>query len=153
MINLTTIFRAGFVRRWHVNPDLSHTVDRLDGHHGRTARLMLALWPDTSAAALRYALTHDDGESKVGDVPATHKGAHVTCDAEDRARFCIWGPDPDLTATDRRRVKLCDRLDAYMWAKHHAPHVMNGDGWPEARRWIMREAEKLGVYADVLRAI
>ena len=30
MTNLTSIFRAGFVRRWHSNADLCHTVDRDD---------------------------------------------------------------------------------------------------------------------------
>jgi len=32
-----------------------------------------------------------------------------------------------------------------MWAKHHAPHALDGDGWPECRRWIFTQAETLGV--------
>lgn len=36
--NITDIFRAGLVRRWHCNPDLAHTVDRIDGHGARVAR-------------------------------------------------------------------------------------------------------------------
>ena len=38
-----------------------------------------------------------------------------------------------------------DRLDAYMWAAHHAPHIMDRDGWPELLAWINETAELLGV--------
>ena len=40
MTNINSIFRAGFVRRWHSNPDLCHTADRIDGHSARVARIM-----------------------------------------------------------------------------------------------------------------
>ncbi len=32
-----------------------------------------------------------------------------------------------------------------MWAKHHAPHVLDGDGWPECRHRLFVQAEALGV--------
>lgn len=144
-MTLDTVFRAGFVRRWHTNPDLAQTGDRLDGHQGRVARLLLALWPSSSREILIAALTHDDGESVVGDMPATVKGAGVTCAAEDFARQAIWGPDPGLANLERARLKFCDRLDAFMWARHHAPQVLDGDGWPECARWLLDEASRLGV--------
>lgn len=143
---ISVIFRAGFVRRWHTNPDLAHTGDRLDGHHGRVARLLLALWPASSSREILIAaLTHDDGESVVGDMPATVKGAGVTCAAEDAARRAIWGNDPGLTEVERARLKFCDRLDSFMWARHHAPQVLDGDGWPEAREWLHSQSIEMGV--------
>jgi len=31
------------------------------------------------------------------------------------------------TPDEYERLRFADRLDAYMWAKHHAPHVLDGD--------------------------
>ena len=73
MTNLNSIFRAGFVRRWHSDPDLCHTVDPIDGHSARVARIILALHPSPSVALIRAALTHDDGESVTGDMSAVMK--------------------------------------------------------------------------------
>jgi hypothetical protein len=42
-------------------------------------------------------------------------------------------------------LKFADRLDAYMWAAHHAPHIMGRDGWPELLTWINETAEFFGV--------
>ena len=145
MNQIARVFRAGFVHRWHTNPDLCHTVDRIDAHQGRVARLMLALWPETTAAALHYALTHDDGESVVGDAPATSKGAFDAVMAEASARRSIWPGLVDLPAEDLARIKFCDRLDAFMWAKHHAPHTLKADGWPEARQWLQEHASDLRI--------
>lgn len=142
MDKIMRIFHAGFTCRWHTHPHLSSTQDRLDGHQGRVARLILALWPDAGRDLIISALTHDDGESITGDVPFLRGkvGAHE--DEESDARRKIWGME---TVVDDPRLKFADRLDAYLWAKHHAPHVQDSDGWPEARQWLEREAEALGV--------
>jgi len=150
VINLTSIFRAGFVRRWHSNPDLCHTVDRIDGHSARVARIILALHPSPSAALIRAALTHDDGESVTGDMSAVCKGAHwqlaeQMARVEYIARTDLWGLDPDLGNVGYIWLKFADRLDAYMWAAHHAPHIMDRDGWPELLAWINETADVLGV--------
>ena len=150
MINLNSIFRAGFVRRWHSNADLCHTVDRIDGHSARVARIILALHPSPSVALIRAALTHDDGESVTGDMSAVMKrnnpviAAHLA-GAEYIARTDLWGLDPPICRVDERWLKFADRLDAYMWAAHHAPHIMDRDGWPELLTWINETAELLGV--------
>lgn len=151
-MDLLKIFRAGFVHRWHTNPDLAHTNDRIDGHSARVARIILALHPDPSVDLLRAALIHDDGESVVGDIPAPFKnsmgGHHVSAEAE--AALDLWGGrDVSVSADDRRWLKFADRLDAYMWAAHHAPYVLTGDGWPEARRDLRAMAEYLGAEAGM----
>ena len=157
-MSLTKAFRAGFVRRWHTNPDLAHTNDRIDGHAGRVARIILMLHPSPSLALIRAALIHDDGESVVGDVKAPTKDAFpVIADAleemEVQAVWDIWGSGPLLSSDDLAWLKFADRLDAYMWAAHHAPHVMGGDGWPEAWGWIEGEAARLGCWSMIADVI
>jgi hypothetical protein len=153
MSNLQTIFRAGFVRRWHANPDLCHTGDRLDGHHARVARIILALHPDPSVALLKAALTHDDGESVTGDIPAPAKDGDSA--AEHSARCDIWGDDcfAKLDVIELRWLKFADKLDAYMWAKHHAPHSMDIDEWRAARVWVLCSAIAIEVLDEVEGAL
>lgn len=149
---LNCIFRAGFVRRWHTNPDLAHTCDRIDGHSARVARIILALHPNPSPGLIKGALIHDDGESVVGDMPFDAKTGHLATEhsrAERKAKTEIWGTQPILKSKDVQWLKFADRLDAYMWARHHAPHVMGRDGWPEARDWLIDEARKLGTCLDL----
>jgi hypothetical protein len=151
MPDLVAIFRAGFVRRWHMNPDLAHTCDRIDGHSARVARILIALHPNPSFVLIREALTHDDGESVVGDVKAPTKDADREfairlAEIEANAARDIWDDliAPEYLAEyDRVWLKFADRLDAYMWAAHHAPHVLYGDGWPECRAWLIKTTAEL----------
>ena len=148
--NLEAAFRAGFVRRWHTNPDLAHTCDRVDAHSARVARIILALHPDPSAALLRAALTHDDGESEIGDLKGPAKEADsALADAlrqtEEQAAREIWGTMPRLEGNDARWLHFADRLDAYMWAAHHAPHALGSDGWPQALLAIVAMARELNI--------
>jgi len=154
MIDFLAIFRAGFVRRWHTNPDLAHTNDRVDGHSARVARIILALHPNPSIGLIRAALIHDDGESVVGDIPSPTKDAvSFVCgpefsEMEKDVRCRLWGmrwSDDEVRAQDAAWLKFADRLDAYMWAAHHAPHVLGGDGWPIALVWLFAEGKRLGV--------
>lgn len=151
MTNLLSIFRAGFVRRWHANPDLCHTVDRIDGHSARVARTIVKLWPDSSRNIILAALTHDDGESVTGDIPWTYTKTPEQLQAEKEARDKLW---PDLrrnllTGLEQRRLKFADRLDAYLWARHHAPHILGDSDWRDARNWLLDEADALGVKVDL----
>ncbi len=149
-LDLLAIWRAGFVRRWHTNPDLSHTVDRIDGHAARVAKIIFALHPDPSVELIRAALVHDDGESVVGDIPQTFKErcGEAWADALERTEYLasvdLWGHwRQALDRNDLAWLKLADHLDAYMWAAHHAPRVLDGDGWPEARRNLIAMASGL----------
>ena len=140
-MTLTAIYNAGAVRRWHTNPHMAHVVDTIDGHSGRVAKLILLLHPAPSMALIRAALTHDDGEYAVGDIPGPAKAAMPTAvrdalDAiETAAREAIWGPDPVLTEAEALWLRYADRLDAYITAEL-AGAPMDRDGWPEAREWI-----------------
>ena len=145
--DIQRVFYAGLTTRWHTNPHLAQTCDRLDGHQGRVARLILALFPDASRDLLIAALTHDDGESVTGDIPATYGKTIEQMSEEAAARDEIWGSGFQLLARyERERLRLADKLDAYMWAEHHAPAVVLDRGeWSEAWQEIVKLAVELGV--------
>lgn len=143
---------AGFVARWHAGdsePWLARSGDRVDGHGGRMAVLALHFWwGDASRALLAACVTHDLGEIIAGDAPLGAKANPVLRGAlaavEGHALECMGLTVPLLTA-DRRRLKFLDRLDAYLWAQHHAPGLMERDDWREALDWLRTEAAALGV--------
>lgn len=148
-MTLTALYNAGAVRRWHTNKHMAHVVDTIDGHSGRVAKLILMLHPAPSMALIRAALTHDDGEYAVGDIPGPAKSAmspavRAALDAmETAAREAIWGPDPALTDREAKWLRYADRLDAYIVASS-AGAPMDQDGWPEAREWIEAAEKELG---------
>lgn len=145
---MTPAWLATFVRRWHTNPDLCHTVDPIGWHSSRMAILALQIWPDCSRDLLVSCLCHDLGESVTGDVPF---GAKADNDLTDRLAMMevkalikmrmTW----DVSALDHKRLKYLDRLDAYLWAKHHAPHVLTRQDWREALAWLQAEADNLNI--------
>ncbi|SHI90710.1 hypothetical protein [Wenxinia saemankumensis] len=154
--NLDALWRAGRVRRWHMNADLSWTSDFTDGHAGRVARLVRALDPECRAELLAAALAHDDGEYVAGDLARPAKdaldedaaGALERLEAD--ARGALWGVDPValLTAEERALLRLCDLLDAWMWAKAHLPpHVLDSGAWRADRDRIAALAGELGLVA------
>lgn len=49
----------------------------------------------------------------------------------------------DLSERDTRRLRYLDRLDAYLWAQHHNPGILDRDGWPEALAWLEQTAKEL----------
>jgi 5'-deoxynucleotidase len=156
-MSLHAVFRAGFIHRWHTNPDLCHTNDRVDGHSGRVARLILLLHPNPSRNLIMAALSHDDGEHAVGDMRAPLKDefpeiADALESLECAVRESLWGEIP-LSVDETDWLKFCDRLDAYMWAQHFAPHVLSDDGWPEARARLQATAIALNVIDKVAPVI
>ena len=153
---LKNAFQSGCVRRWHTNPDLAHTNDRIDAHSGRVARIILMLNPSASAELLRAALIHDDGEIAVGDMKAPLKDsrpdiAKALQEIEDAHLADLWGVIV-LNETESRWLKMADRLDAYMWALRHCPQTLESDGWPDSYVWILSESLSLGGL-DVARQV
>ena len=143
-------WRATLLRRWHRNPDLAHTVDTLAAHQGRVAILLCTIWPDTGTSALWAALTHDMGESAVGDVCGQAKRENqklATMLHEIEAKHADdLGLAHKVTPVEATRIKFCDKLDAYLWAKHNTPHIVASDeDWQKVRDWLYSQAMELGV--------
>jgi 5'-deoxynucleotidase YfbR-like HD superfamily hydrolase len=134
-----TPYYAAMTRRWHTNEHLSHTVDPVGYHGGRMAILALMFWPDCGKELIADCVTHDLGEYTTGDIP--WGSPNKDHDAEERARdkMCMY------YATRDPRLKFLDSLDAYLWAQHHAPHVLSRADWQEQRNKLLAQAVELGV--------
>lgn len=159
MTDLQAIFNAGRVRRWHCNTALSWTDDYLDGHQGRCARLALALFP-RDHVLIAALLKHDDGERSTGDIPWDVKRRMPAPilrwlnEQEAHSSFTLWDfEDVDFGIPDPQRMSLCDRLDAYMWAAHKAPHVLAQSDFRDMRNEIEALAIACGVIDAVLPVI
>lgn len=147
---LLTQWRATFVRRWHRNPDLADTNDPIGGHSARVALLLLNYWPMSSVFAITHALTHDLGEAYAGDVPGNIKRQHPELagaleEVEALGAKMMGVADPNCTAREMAQVNLCDKLDAYLWMRHHKPGLANDPDWQASREWLLDEADRLGV--------
>lgn len=142
------IYYSTMVRRWHTNPHMSHTVDPTGYHSGRMAILALAIWPDASRDLLASCLTHDLGEYASGDIPWGSYDVKREAD-----RFADeWSSDNgianylSLKPHERVKLKFLDRLDAYLWARHHnAEYVNNSVDWKIQRDSLHTQAKELGV--------
>lgn len=149
------IHRSGYCRRYHSNPELAHLGDTLAHHHGQVAQIILEFIPDPSPALIYEALHHDCGEMMVGDIahPAKQADPELSkmLDASERiARRSMGCDERHLSNRDRRWLKFADRLQAYRHVQHVAPHVLKGNGWPEARTWLCKEADALGIKGEVV---
>lgn len=144
-------FKAGFTRRWHTHERLGQTVDRVDGHSARVARIILMLHPCPSPELVWAALVHDDGEQSVGDLKGPAKSSlPAACRAaieemESISIRRIWGRVPNLTDRELMWLKFADRMDAIMWCAFHAPDFLAKDGWGASQDWCRRKAVILGV--------
>lgn len=93
-------------------------------HSWGVAVLMYILWPVDFPRLAIYCLAHDVPEHWVGDVPATVKAweAGIKESFDDmEARIFEWLNLPndtlDLSYEDRAKLKACDQLELYFWAR------------------------------------
>ena len=151
----TPLWLSGRVMRWHTNPRMAGTGDRLDGHHGRVAQIIIEVMApeQPSASLLIAALTHDAGEMVVGDLPGPYKSNVAPSVAADHAlteavaRDTIAGPYPDLSESDQTWLRWADRLDAYLWASWHGED-MTATEWRLAHEEIARLEAMLGLFDE-----
>ncbi|WP_028029906.1 hypothetical protein [Gemmobacter nectariphilus] len=147
-----TCWYAGFTRRWHAGdsaPWLARSGDRVDGHGARMAVLALHFWGDGASRELLAAcITHDLGEIVTGDMPLGAKANPVlrgALAAAEGAALDGMGMRVEVSGADWRRLKFLDRLDAWLWAQHHAPQLMEREDWALARLDLLTQADALGV--------
>lgn len=144
------------VMRWHANkwPALRNSGDCTDAHSNRMAKMALHLWGyDASWKLLAAIAIHDDSEGGPGgsgDVPGPIGGTSLGHAVKEHQMLQEEGRGTakhlrDLSETDAARLRFIDRLDAWRWAALIEPRALADDGFPEARAWLLREAERLGV--------
>ena len=136
-------WRAGFVRRWHTSPDMVDCGDTVATHHARCGALALRYWPD-DANLLRAAITHDMAECIIGDLPFGIKQHHSYINVAQYEKALLEDNNLNFHC-DPLKLRFIDRLDAYLYVRHVRPHVLSGDGWPQAREWLVRTAADFGV--------
>jgi len=141
------IYHATMVKRWHTNPHMSDTGDPVGYHSGRMAILALKLWP-CAWGLVGACLTHDLGEYSSGDIP-WNAASTIKMEADEVAdEWSIknrLANHIDIGPHLRMMLKFLDRLDSYLWARHHAPHILQEAAWQNQRDWLKSEADKLGV--------
>ena len=143
-----TLWRAGFVNRWHTNDShaLRNSQDINHAHQGRVALLMWELFPDCTRDDLLSCLVHDLPEKATGDMSGEAKRsnpawAEMLHDAEMQ-----WLIDADaFVPGNPARRRLCDVLDAYLFARMIDPSLMSRHDWIDQHGRILKMADALGV--------
>jgi (p)ppGpp synthase/HD superfamily hydrolase len=152
------LYLTGFVQRYAQNPQMAWTGQTLGQHQWGVAVLLVRLFPDSRPVAIMEALLHDTGEKGSAEVAYPNKIKHpemarAVAVAETAERVELGVPEATLTTDEWARIKLCDRLESLLFAKVRAPWVLNGDGWPELRFLVLRQAVELGVLDQVERMV
>ena len=112
--------------------------------------LLLMLHPLPSAHLIACTLTHDAAEIFTGDMPAPMKSGHLKeimerYEAQIAEKFEL----PVPSDKDARWVKLCDKLDAVLWVREHAVHMLATPDWIEQWEDIIKMSKALGCYEKV----
>lgn len=141
------------VNRWHQNPDpaLRNSGDTVNKHqrrvqalcHSLAARIGHVLDGSDLLFAARY---HDEAEKVLGDMPAPAK-ARFTALAAAYAKAELqvlnqFGLNWNLSRIEADMLDLCDKLDAYTWARRYTD--VTTEEWHEARAKLDRTALKIG---------
>jgi len=106
--------RAGDVMRYHTWPVVQQQTG---AHHTwNVCRILVTIWPDAPADAIRYALFHDAGELGPGDVPFPYKMQspslkHAFDQMEEQSLRNQGITLPVLTDEWRWRIKTADLIE------------------------------------------
>lgn len=155
-MSVNDVYRSGLVQRYHSNPEMAH-LGQTNGHHqwGVTV-LLFGIFGDRvdNMALVWEALHHDTGEMGAADVSYPAKRRHpdlaaAAADAEANERIAMGVGSAYLTEDETAMLKLCDRLESYLFTRVRAPWLLQEDGWPTLRLDCIREAWRLGVGAEV----
>ena len=123
------------VNRWHSNPwpALRNSGDTIDAHQWRVWRLLMQINPGASIELQHYALTHDEAERTLGDMPSPAKdkfpelaAMYEQAEAGERVRMG-HNARPD----GWELVRLCDMADAFRWADLHEPRALWGEDFQD----------------------
>lgn len=148
-MDIKEVWRSGMVRRWHSNPDLAHTAQPNGHHQWGCAVLALHLWPEDHDL-LKAAILHDVAEVNVGDVSGLAKresyNLKTAIDTVEQMNADRLG----VSYVKSDRLKLVDMLEAFIWAKHHAPFLMAKQDWRDQRECMIEAATDLHVYDKVM---
>lgn len=159
MTRALTIWKAGLVSRWHTNPHhgLRNSGDINHAHSARVAQLWRCLDPEFGGDDALAALDHDLWESVIGDMSGETKRANPdfarVLAAHEAALHMEHGTCGDITPRQATWLKLCDKLDAVLWAISIDPGLMDREDWIAQIEDVLSRSLDLGVYHVVEAAI
>ena len=138
------VWRSGFVRRWHSNPDMAHTGQTNAQHQWGCAVLAMELFPG-DYQLLKACLLHDAGEVNVGDVSGPAKEAEPDLRRLLRRAESKQMERMEIDYLRHDALKFIDRLEAFLWVAHHNRNLLDTDEWREQQEWLWVAAVNLGV--------
>jgi len=145
MITDYKLWLSGGVNRWHQqdNPVLRNSNDTNWAHTGRVAQLVFAF--GGSSEEILTALFHDICEKKTGDKCDGSKDVNdYVAENKVAADMGMYYPKTPL-------VHLCDKLDAYLWARLHGSGL--SDDWQMSLLKIDKMAFDLGLADQVTQIV
>lgn len=154
-MNYAEVYRAGFVVRYHNNPELIWFMQNDAAHTWGVVSLILMLHPKPTVALLAAAQFHDVGEYHACDMSGPFKRKHPEHAAEhsrietDYRREMTDSKFEAETVSDKEWIDFCDKLEALLFVLTVKPRVAKIRGWPEQRKRLVAWADKLGVKAQV----
>lgn len=151
---MNDLYLSGYVERFHTNPFIP--AQTLGHHQFGCVAILYKLFPDASRELILATLFHDAGECVTGDLPWDFKRKFPTT-AEKISETETWARDEmighiPLSPSDHAKVKLCDRIDAWLWASITSRETERQD-WIEQRRDIEAGAMSLGVHDKVVEML
>lgn len=149
--NIFKAWIAGFVRRWHTQPQLVDSNDPDSGHQHRCTILLLLFWPDSSRASIIDTLVHDQGECDVGDMARPAKQANPQVrdllEAVEKQSILEQGFKLiEITDEELSRRKFVDLLDSYIWMLRHKPHMRKFPEWVAQQDLLDKWSSTLGIF-------
>ena len=134
-VSLAQALRPGYCQRWSVCPEMAGSEQHA-AHAARVARIILWAWPSAPAAALAWAITHDDGEMGLGDVSGVAKRRHpslalILDKAEAQNRAALGIEAPFLPPTTELICDLADKLAALYHVRQVRPALLYDGPWQE----------------------
>ena len=139
------------VLRWHAHEDhrLRHSGDDIHEHQFRVADMCIRLaarigHPLHNSDLVDAAMYHDEAERVLGDMPGPAKDRFpALAAAYAKAELQVlteMGMNWTLTRKEQDMLTLCDKLDAWQWARKHG---VTGGEWDCALAKLRIMAHKL----------
>ena len=141
-VALAQALRPGYCQRWSVCPEMAGTEEHA-AHAARVARIILWAWPAAPAAALAWAITHDDGEMGLGDMSGVAKRRNPSLallldKAEARNRAELGIEVPFLPPTHELICDLADKLAALYHVRQLRPGLLYEPQWQDDLIYLRR---------------
>ena len=118
VMNLTKLYLAGAVKRWHTKPTIKE--QDVAAHSWGVGLILMKIAPD-NLVLLRAGLTHDCHELEAGDIPYPFKRNNdivkEAYDSQEEAFNEKYGIYHGLTDDERKMLKWADMFELYLWCK------------------------------------